>query len=95
MNRLKMSWVQLGGQLVCRWVDESDTPETLPDTAEARVGPIPKAACVGLSVHNGEPREAIPLSFQSPRSGRTATDGVRSWLLTLCWGGYSVWSPPS
>ena len=29
MNRLKMLWFQSGDQLLCRWVDESETPETV------------------------------------------------------------------
>ena len=29
MNGLKMMWLELDGQLVCRWVDESDTAETV------------------------------------------------------------------
>ena len=30
MNGLKMMWLELDGQLVCRWVDERETTETLP-----------------------------------------------------------------
>jgi hypothetical protein len=29
MNRLKMFWFQSGDQLLCRWVDEGETPETV------------------------------------------------------------------
>lgn len=29
MNGLKMLWYQSGDQLVCRWVDEDETAETL------------------------------------------------------------------
>jgi len=29
MCGLKMMWVELDGQLVCRWVDESDTAEAV------------------------------------------------------------------
>jgi hypothetical protein len=29
MNGLKMEWLELNGQLVCRWVDESQTHETV------------------------------------------------------------------
>jgi hypothetical protein len=29
MNRLKMLWFQSGDQLLCRWVDESETPQTV------------------------------------------------------------------
>jgi len=29
MNRLKMLWFQSDDQLLCRWVDESETPETV------------------------------------------------------------------
>ena len=29
MSGLKMMWLELDGQLVCRWVDESETAETV------------------------------------------------------------------
>ena len=29
MNGLKMMWLEVNGQLVCRWVDESETVETV------------------------------------------------------------------
>jgi hypothetical protein len=29
MSRLKMMWLELDGHLVCRWVDESETAETV------------------------------------------------------------------
>lgn len=29
MSGLKMMWLELEGQLVCRWVDESETAETV------------------------------------------------------------------
>jgi hypothetical protein len=29
MNGLKMTWLELDGQLVCRWVDKSETAETV------------------------------------------------------------------
>jgi hypothetical protein len=29
MSGLKMMWLELNGQLVCRWVDESETTETV------------------------------------------------------------------
>jgi hypothetical protein len=29
MSGLKMMWLELDGQLVCRWVDESETTETV------------------------------------------------------------------
>jgi hypothetical protein len=29
MNGLKMMWLELDGQLVCRWVDQSETAETV------------------------------------------------------------------
>ena len=28
MSGLKMTWVELNGQLVCRWADENETAET-------------------------------------------------------------------
>jgi len=28
MSGLKMMWLELDGQLLCRWVDESETAET-------------------------------------------------------------------
>ncbi len=29
MSRLKMMWLELDNRLVCRWVDESETAETV------------------------------------------------------------------
>jgi hypothetical protein len=39
MNRLKMMWYQSGDQLLCRWVDENDKPETVlqPNTNPSHV----------------------------------------------------------
>ena len=44
MCGLKMTWVESDGQLVCRWVDESDTAEEVPGWVKDDLGALSAAA---------------------------------------------------
>ena len=44
MNGLKMMWLELDGQLVCRWVDKNETAETVLRRLKDNAGDLGPAA---------------------------------------------------